>query len=133
MLIVQQLNRPAQNCPIRLSVQPSADIFFLRSSNRRSPIVEKWKKNQENNNKLFSDSNGKVVARVEAINLENLEEAIFDPVKNTYVKGELDWDRYYGNYVYWTYEGVTFDSSIPKTSKILCPLLSLVTYNRNSK
>jgi hypothetical protein len=36
---------------------------------------------------------------VQAIDLENSPE-VFDPVENRYVKGELRWDRYYGNYVY---------------------------------
>jgi hypothetical protein len=99
---IYYLNRPAPNCPVSLSVQPSGDTFFLRSSNRRSPIVARWSENTDdnNNNLKFSDCDGRVVARVEAINLENLEQPIFDPVKNIYVKGELDWDRYYGNYVY---------------------------------
>jgi hypothetical protein len=97
---IYHLNKPAANCPVRLSVQPSAEMLFLESRNESSPIVAIWKQTPGDISQKFSDSDGRVVARVEAINLENLEEPIFDPVKNTNVKGELDWDRYYGNYVY---------------------------------
>ena len=71
-------------------------MHFNGRRSRRSPIVAKWKDNKE---KLTTDSDGKVVAMVQAIDLENSPE-IFDPVENKYVKGELRWDRYYGNYVY---------------------------------
>jgi hypothetical protein len=93
---VYQRNRPAYNCPVRLLVQPNGEKFFYRRRNRRSPIVAKWKEDQ---GQLISDLNGKVKATVEAIDLENSNE-IFDPVNNKYVQGELDWDRYYGNYIY---------------------------------
>ncbi len=44
------------------------------------------------------------MATAEAISLEDLKDKIFDPIKNIYVKGELDWDRYYGNYLYMNIE-----------------------------
>lgn len=93
---VYHRNRPANNCPVRLLVQPSGEKFFYRRSSRRSPIVAKWKEDQ---GQLITDLNGEVKATIEAIDLENSNE-IFDPVTNKYVKGELSWDRYYGNYIY---------------------------------
>lgn len=93
---VYQRNRPAYNCPVRLLVQPSGDKFFYRRAGRRSPIVARWKDDQ---GQLVTDLDGRIKATVEAIDLENSNE-IFDPVSNKYVKGELDWDRYYGNYIY---------------------------------
>jgi hypothetical protein len=80
----------------RLLVQPSGEKFFYRRPSRRSPVVAKWKEDQ---GQLITDLDGKVKATVEAIDLENSNE-IFDPVTNKYVKGELSWDKYYGNYIY---------------------------------
>jgi hypothetical protein len=57
--------------------------------------VSKWKDDK----KLTTDLDGKVAATVQAIDLENSPE-VFDPIENKYIKGELAWDRYYGNYVY---------------------------------
>jgi hypothetical protein len=94
---VYYLNRPWPNCPVRLSVQPSGEISFLTKKNTRSPIVASWK---VENKELITDDNGIVKATIEAVDLENLKQEVFDPVKNRYVKGDLDWDRYYGNYVY---------------------------------
>ena len=58
--------------------------------------MARWKEDQR---QLVTDLDGRIKAAVEAIDLENSNE-IFDPVSNRYVKGELDWDRYYGNYIY---------------------------------
>lgn len=93
---IYHVNRPVHNCPVNLFTQPSGEVFFHRRSNRRSPIVAKWKDDKE---KLITDIYGKIKAKVQAIDLKNSPE-IFDPVKNKYVHGELEWDRYYGNYVY---------------------------------
>jgi hypothetical protein len=91
-------NKPWPNCPVRLLVQPSGEIPFLdRKKNKRSPIVAKWTSESA---EAVSDTNGLVKCTVQAINLENSHTEIFDPVKNEFVKGELEWDRYYGNYVY---------------------------------
>ena len=91
-------NKPWPNCPVRLLVQQSGEIPFLdRKKNKRSPIVAKWISESA---EAVSDANGLVKCKVQAINLENLHTEVFDPVKKKYVKGELDWDRYYGNYVY---------------------------------
>jgi hypothetical protein len=95
---VYYLNKPWPNCPVRLLIQPSGEIPFLdKKKNKRSPIVAKWR---PENRELLSDANGIVKCTVQAIDLENLQTEVFDPVKNEYVKGELEWDRYYGNYVY---------------------------------
>jgi hypothetical protein len=59
---IYHLNRPAPNCPARLSVQPSAEKLFLESSNESSPIVANWKQNPEDIGQIFSDSDGRVVA-----------------------------------------------------------------------
>ena len=94
---VYYLNRPAPNCSVRLLVQPSGEMVFLKKKkNRRSPIVARWK---DETDELTSGPDGKVRATVEAIDLENSPK-IYDPVKKKYVKGDLEWDRYYGNYVY---------------------------------
>ena len=93
---VYHMNKPAQNCPVRLLVQPSAEMHFNRRSSRRSPVVAKWKEDKE---QVTTDEYGKVAATIQAIDLENAPE-IYDPIENKYVKGELAWDRYYGNYVY---------------------------------
>jgi hypothetical protein len=93
---VYHMNQPVYNCSVRLLIQPSGEIHFDRRRNRRSPIVSKWKDGKE---KLITDVDGRVTATVQAIDLENSPE-VFDPVENRYVKGELRWDRYYGNYVY---------------------------------
>jgi hypothetical protein len=93
---IYHLNQPARNCPVRLLVQPSGEMYFDRRRSRRSPIVAKWKNDKE---KLTTGVDGKIAATVQAIDLENSPE-VFDPVENKYVKGELRWDRYYGNYVY---------------------------------
>lgn len=93
---VYHMNQPAHNCSVRLLIQSSGDMHFNRRRNRRSPIVAKWKDDKE---RLTTDVYGKVAAIVQAIDLENSPE-VFDPVENGYVKGELRWDRYYGNYVY---------------------------------
>jgi hypothetical protein len=91
-------NKPWPDCPVRLLVQPSGEIPFLeRKKNRRSPIVATW---TSNSGESVSDANGLVKCTVQAINLENVHTELFDPVKNEYVKGELEWDRYYGNYIY---------------------------------
>jgi hypothetical protein len=71
-------------------------LHQLRRRSRRSPIVAKWKDDKE---KLTTDVDGRIATTVQAIDLENSPE-IFDPVENKYVKGELRWDRYYGNYAY---------------------------------
>ena len=94
--LVYHLNRPAHNCSVRLLVQPSGEMLFYRRRSRRSPIVAKW---QDKKEKLITDMDGRVNATVEAIDLENSQE-LYDPIKEKNVKGELDWDRYYGNYVY---------------------------------
>jgi hypothetical protein len=93
---VYHMNQPAHNCSVRLLIQPSGEMRFNTRRNRRSPIVARWKDDKE---KLTTDVDGRVVAKVQAIDLENSLE-VFDPVENRYVKGELRWDRYYGNYVY---------------------------------
>jgi hypothetical protein len=93
---VYYLNRPAPNCSVRLLVQPSGEMVFLKKKSRRSPIVARWKYEKE---ELTSGSDGRIRATVEAIDLENSPK-IYDPVKKKYVKGDLEWDRYYGNYVY---------------------------------
>jgi hypothetical protein len=94
---VYHMNQPAHNCSVRLLIQSSGEMMhFNARSNRSSPIVAKWKDDKE---KLTTDVDGKVTATVQAIDLENSPE-VFDPVEKRYVKGELRWDRYYGNYVY---------------------------------
>jgi hypothetical protein len=107
---VYNLNQPASNCLVRLLVQPTGELPFLSNWNKRSPIVATWKK--ENGYALDSDSNpyskglilktdteGRVKGTIQALDLEHSSK-VFDPVKNQYVEGDLDWDRYYGNYVY---------------------------------
>ena len=93
---VYHRNQPAHNCSVRLLVQASGEMHFNEKRSRRSPIVAKWKDNKE---MLTTNSDGKVVTMIQAIDLENSPE-VFDPVENKYIKGELRWDRYYGNYVY---------------------------------
>ena len=93
---VYHMNKPAHNCSVRLLVQASGDMHFNGRRSRRSPIVAKWKDDKE---KITTDLDGKVITMAQAINLENSPE-VFDPVENKYVKGELSWDRYYGNYIY---------------------------------
>ena len=80
-------NKPWPNCPVRLLVQSSGEIPFLdRKKNKRSPIVAKWRFESRES---ISDANGLVKCTVQAINLENLDTEVFDPVKKEYVKGEL--------------------------------------------
>jgi hypothetical protein len=85
--------------------------FLLKNSNTRSPIVATWREENESTKSSFdsitqseglvvrTNADGIVKATVQAIDLENLQEEIFDPVKKKHVK-DLDWDRYYDNYVY---------------------------------
>lgn len=80
-------SKPWPNCPVRFFVQP----------NTRSPVVANWR---SKSGESVSDADGLVKCIVEAIDLENVHPEVFDPVKKKPVKGELDWDRYYGNYIY---------------------------------
>ena len=61
---VYYMNRPANKCPVRLSVQQSGEKFFLNSRNKRSPIVANWKESLLDGDMILSDSNGKVIARI---------------------------------------------------------------------
>jgi hypothetical protein len=87
----------------------SAKIYYENKLNKKPILVylETQIYDKENESPIVAEftkrkpfkSTSIVKASIRAINLENSDE-IDDPITRTRLKGNLPWDRYYGNYVY---------------------------------
>ena len=75
----------------QLATQP-VKVYFESKENERSPLVAKFTKQED------TTSDGNISAIIQSHDLEHSGE-IDDPVTEGKLKGNLPWDRYYGNVV----------------------------------